>query len=743
MNPSMGDGLYRLLPAVYRLRDAEKAQAGVLQDLLKVLGDQGDVVEADIDQLYDNWFIETCDEWVASYIGDLLGVRPLHPVGPGTASPRALVANTIAYRRRKGTAAVLEQLTSDVTGWRARAVELFQLLATTQQLNHVRPGNLRTPDLRRAASLELLDGPFDQAAHTATARPVGRGGRYAIEHVGLFVWRLAPYRVTGGTPRPAADPPDGRYRLDPTGLDVPLVNLPRTETEITHIAEERDVPALLRRRALYDELEARRQALADGRPIPPPTWFGDDPALTVTTDQGTVPPEELLVCDLRDQVPAPPTGWRRPPPTRTYRRADGSQVALPITVAVDPVLGRLAFPDGVVPAELRAEYAYAFSADVGAGPYSRRGRLPADLLGGATWFRAVSPRFPAQTDLLVPTLAEAVRAWNAAPPGTVGVIAVLDSSTYAEELTGDATVRVPAGSELLVVAAQWPQVQAGGPHPPGSLNATQLVPDELRPHLLGPVEVLGTPGDADAPPGRLTLSGLLVEGRLRVAPGDLGRLTLASTTLVPAGGGLLVSSTAAEAERNDSLTVELARSVSGPVALAATVPGLRLADSAVDGAGQANAVDAPGADVSLEACTVLGATGARRLEASDTIFSGPVTVERRQDGCVRFSFVPAGSSTPRHHRCQPDLALDPAHGPVDEAAVRARLEPVFGSERYGDPDYLQLGPGCAAELTEGASDTAEMGVFHHLQQPRRTRNLRAALDEYLRFGLEAGVFDVT
>jgi len=33
-----------------------------------------------------------------------------------------------------------------------------------------------------------------------------------------------------------------------------------------------------------------------------------------------------------------------------------------------------------------------------------------------------------------------------------------------------------------------------------------------------------------------------------------------------------------------------------------------------------------------------------------------------------------------------------------------------------------------------------MGAFHNLYQPRREENLRAALNEYLRFGLEAGIF---
>jgi hypothetical protein len=36
-----------------------------------------------------------------------------------------------------------------------------------------------------------------------------------------------------------------------------------------------------------------------------------------------------------------------------------------------------------------------------------------------------------------------------------------------------------------------------------------------------------------------------------------------------------------------------------------------------------------------------------------------------------------------------------------------------------------------------------MGAFHNLYQPRREANLRAALGEYLRFGLEAGIFNAS
>ena len=84
---------------------------------------------------------------MAPYIGDLIGYRTLHGVVPNVASPRADVANTIRYRRRKGTASMLEQLARDVTGWPARAAEFFQLLGWTQNMNHLRTHAHYAPNL--------------------------------------------------------------------------------------------------------------------------------------------------------------------------------------------------------------------------------------------------------------------------------------------------------------------------------------------------------------------------------------------------------------------------------------------------------------------------------------------------------------------------------------------------------------------------------------------------------------------
>ena len=138
-------------------------------------------------------------------------------------------------------------------------------------------------------------------------------------------------------------------------------------------------------------------------------------------------------------------------------------------------------------------------------------------------------------------------------------------------------------------------------------------------------------------------------------------------------------------------------------------------------------------------------TSALMLEASDSIFTGPVRAERRQQGCVRFCFVPRdpATRTPRRYRCQPDLALAGVLDPAEQAAIASRVVPTFTSTAYGRPAYAQLARTCPPEIRTGAEDRSEMGAFSFLKQPQREANLRTALDEYLRLGLEAGVFYVT
>ena len=106
------DTLLSLLPRLYRIRDLELAKAsgladGPLSELLSVLSGPIALVEEDLEQLYDDAFIETCAEWAVPYIGDLIGYRTLHGVVPTIVSRRAEVAHTIAYRRLRGRAYVL------------------------------------------------------------------------------------------------------------------------------------------------------------------------------------------------------------------------------------------------------------------------------------------------------------------------------------------------------------------------------------------------------------------------------------------------------------------------------------------------------------------------------------------------------------------------------------------------------------------------------------------------------------
>src|SRR5205085_7132876 len=133
-------------------------------------------------------FIETCKEWAVPYIGDLVSYQTAHDVLPQ--SLRVEVANTISYRRRKGTAAILEQLARDVTGWHVHVVEFFKLLALSQHMNRVRP-DATSVDLRKWESLEQLRTPFTSLAHTADVRSIASGrGHYNIPNLGIFIWCL-------------------------------------------------------------------------------------------------------------------------------------------------------------------------------------------------------------------------------------------------------------------------------------------------------------------------------------------------------------------------------------------------------------------------------------------------------------------------------------------------------------------------------------------------------------------------
>ncbi|HMO64309.1 MAG TPA: hypothetical protein PKE47_03635 [Verrucomicrobiota bacterium] len=705
---SLKEQLYQQwLPALYRRRDAEVSgdpAGGPLRALLEIIGAEGERLDAETAQLLDNFFIETCEEWVMPYLGDLLGVRDLPAAEIAAFTPRAYVANTLRHRRRKGTAAMLEQLARDTTGWPAAAVEFFARLGTTQHFNHVRPANHRTPDLRRAGALELAGTPFEAAARSGEVRRIEpRRGRWNIPHVGLFLWRLRAYPVRAV---PAHDHGGGRFSLSPLGHDAPLFHVPAAEEDITHLATELNVPAPIRRRAMFGN---------------PAAYCGEGTAaprdLFLVADGADVAPARIQVVNLE--------GWVRQP--------DAGHVA------VDPLLGSVAFPAGEAPARLEFCAAHGFSADLGGGPYER------DLFAapaGATTYTVGGGGTHA-------TLAAALAAWQA-DGRPDGVIEILDSAEYVEAGAGGAVnVAVPAGRTLVLRAGRDAKFR------------------EIRRPLLrlaGGLNVTGeAPADPDAPGGRFVLEGvLLATGSLTVADGDLGELIVRHATLTPgrdlAPDGSPVAAGAvmlAVAAGNPRLAIKIELAITGAGAVA-PAPAFTGRDALV-GAHGGPAIRAD--ELTLEQATVLGRGDATVVVlASNSLFTGPLVAARRQEGCVRYSFLPDGSLVPRRHRCQPDHAVEQAAAAEERrlgrrlsdpelaalaAPIVARIRPLFSDRRFGQPAYAQLHARIAEEIFTGADDGNEQGAFHLLRQAQRLRFLRTALDEYLRAGLEAGVFTTT
>lgn len=365
------DRLYNLLPAIYRIRDG--AEGEPLRALLAVVEQELQILEGNVSDLYDDWFIETCAEWVVPYIGDLIDVRELYAdraLTYGAQERRAYIANTLAYRRRKGTAPILEQLTRDVTGWRSRVVEFARLVNTTQHLDHLRPTST-TVNLRADNRLQQVGTPFEtQAAYSVEVRPPSRGGRFNASNIGLYVWRLQSYPLERSTARlMAADPPNGSpqdsnryYTFSPLGKDEPLFNQPQTETNIVNLAEEINLPVLLRRAPLANELTQRRQARSQGQEPADISYFDSDPVLQlfVNRQPRPVPPEEILIRSLD------------PWPDLAELQSLPEDTSVPLqTVAVDPELGRIAFLGQTSPQHLEVSYFYGFSDDVGGGSYGR------------------------------------------------------------------------------------------------------------------------------------------------------------------------------------------------------------------------------------------------------------------------------------------------------------------------------------------------------------------------------------
>src|SRR5690348_16998633 len=156
--------LYSRIPADYRARDAERDFP--LLALLRVIAEQAANLRQDLDSLWDDFFIETCDDWVVPYLATLVGTQLLPRADER--SLRLDVRNTVRWRRSKGTPVVLREVAEAMSGWPTnRIAEFFASLGWSQNVNHLRLSHPLTADVRDPYRLDQLGHAIDPFAHAA------------------------------------------------------------------------------------------------------------------------------------------------------------------------------------------------------------------------------------------------------------------------------------------------------------------------------------------------------------------------------------------------------------------------------------------------------------------------------------------------------------------------------------------------------------------------------------------------
>ena len=738
------DELYHLLPAVYRSRDA--AVGYPLRTLLRVMDGQRQQLTGQTAQMYDDWFIETCRDWAVPHLAALVdapitalgGSAVDRAGGPLTArSRRRQVANAIRDRAAVGTLAGLERMATEITGWPCRAVETALTVATTQSVRF--PGITGGPlaDTRDGDTLERLDSPFDTTTHLPDVRRLSsarRPGRRNLPTVALAVWRLTP----DGPDRAPAAPVDdaGRYTFDVLGRDTALCVRPRPRPAGTAPPTPLDVPTGITRTALQRS---------------PELLYGPDRSLCIYLGSEPVPRQRIIAADLSQ--------WRHRPRPRQ--------------VLVDPVHGRIAFPDGAPP---------------DAGVWVRYSRLIVGPIGGGFYPRPtpdtdqrVYPVSAAQgTDLT--SIGAAVQAWRAdrdtGAAGPHAVIEITDNEVYPEPLH----LRLRPGETLHIRSGQgYRPVLHPTPAEPGQPPALRVSaadptpqPPPRRGHRPRQTPTAATPAppqppaatDATTPTAdpaaaaapEVAFTGVWITGGPLELTGRLGHVTLTHCTLT---ADPRQTDEQADERGGDSL---LLRSATCPVTVrSCVIAGIR-ADTAdpqgdpvpVDirdsvlhsprAAGDAVAGgDRRGAylELSLRRVTVLGGVRVHQVGVvRDSILTGTLRCTRVQVGAVSFCYLPPASVTPRRIRCQPDLAIT-ATQDGDRADAAARVTPRFDSVHPGSCGYAKLTDDAAPELLRGAHDEGEMGAHHDVWFTLRATEFRARLPDVTPVGTDVDLLYAT
>ena len=323
------------------MRDAE--QGYPLRALLRVIAEQVNLVEDDIAQLYDNWFIETCEDWVVPYIGDLIGYgrcttrdgRARRAAAPRTRAtailiPRREVANTIRYRRRKGTLALLERARERgvrLAGARGRVLPAARGAPRTSTI--CASIAAAPPSCATATRWTTSTARSTSMAHTVDVRRVNSRPLSAAAPTS----RASACSSGGCDPTPVTRTPAYCYEeqapncflFSVLGNDTPLFIKPSREPHRRRVAR----PRPCRCRSDAGDFEAR-ETRRDGSSRACRFYYGDRKSLVIWTRLGS-------------------TAWFRSKQHRPGRSERLEYRPLRDQVAVDPELGRIVFPPGQLP----------------------------------------------------------------------------------------------------------------------------------------------------------------------------------------------------------------------------------------------------------------------------------------------------------------------------------------------------------------------------------------------------------
>lgn len=674
--------LWEIIPSVYRYEDQKGRHAGALRALVEVLAEQAAILRRSHDRLWEDQFIEWCDDWAVPYLGDLVGTRLLSALN--TRGRRVDVAKTIYYRRHKGTLAVLEELISDITGWEGTVKENFRRLgrawhrldpppiARAGLLSNTPPGGWA--NLRKVSAAELTNGPFDEFYHTPDMRRHRGGdaidGRYGIPKLAFHVYRLQAYRVSGVHPRVVQGTTG--YTVDPSGRDIPLF-MPGNRLQDPDRGLIRSADWAHWRSALEWELPApmRCRVLAHNKAVLLPQHKTTRSSEALRAER--IPGKVIYA---KSTVAANLANWMSIP-QQTELTKQGMELA------IDAERGRLLFMGGAPQPGAGAEYYYGFSGPAGAGTYARP---------------EVEQRTP---DKSLNKGGGALSASNMALDK--GVTQIDDSATY-----GPVT-DIPAVKKLTLQAANYerPYLRLTG-----NWKITSGIKDACV--LL---DGLWLGADDQANPGGVEV----------ILMGDFEEVTLRHVTLDPGGqrtqetgSGSLPAVTLVVEGHAEKLTVE--KCITGLIKLrgSGVVESIEIRDSIL----QSQTTNTPALNlekgtVTLERVTVLGALDIHRLWATETFLTAVADVTDIQTGCFRFGAAPATSRLPHPYE---------SHW-IDDATY------FVTSRRFGDPGFGLLSAAAPVELRRGAENGSEIGAFSSLMNPIKLDSLKAKVEEYLPFGL--------